>query len=463
MKNLYKLAFPLSLAFAFASSFASPATDALASSPHKAFYAQQLKFTSTTPTEGETLASLPDGYIVKVVPAIFNEYPDLYLEYEIEAASVGGMNWTSVKTYASMKRNNAEGCYTAEIPLTITLNEGFDYRIKINSWENEALTQKSMDLKRESILAVGYINFKGSTPKYQMSPYSFLGIDPQPAEDKYFPVLPADCEYLTVEFDGPVNLGSSKDTGIVIGGGAGNSAFKSLDPVGDSEIINNVTYAKKWNLVLPNGYCKQRKQPFMVSMKAHDSEGRAVQGEIGEEDLTYSLFNYNVPGQFGEVNFDFGSEPVKTLSEIIASFSIGINYSYQYTYASAYITKDGNRVAYVKDIELIFDSESLNAKAKRARMILDNQLTESGDYTLCLPDGYFTLGTEFSVSYQKACEVPFRLEGDSSNVESIPDSAPMQYVVYDACGVKVLDTHDAEALKSLKGLYIVNGKKVILK
>ncbi len=38
-----------------------------------------------------------------------------------------------------------------------------------------------------------------------------------------------------------------------------------------------------------------------------------------------------------------------------------------------------------------------------------------------------------------------------------------RYMVFNLNGVKVLDTTDADALKALKGLYIVNGVKVVLK
>ena len=38
-----------------------------------------------------------------------------------------------------------------------------------------------------------------------------------------------------------------------------------------------------------------------------------------------------------------------------------------------------------------------------------------------------------------------------------------RYVVYDTNGVLVLDTTDEAAFKALKGLYIVNGIKLVLK
>lgn len=425
-----------------------------------------MNFLSATPVDGETLPNLPAGYVIKVAPSNFKDYPQMYVEYEIESLNQETSEWDVIKSYVWMNRNEAEECYTAQIPRTIKLYEGASYRIKVSSWENENLTHGSMELKKEKILGVGYIAFKGSTPPYQMSPYSFVGISPSASLDRFNPVLPEDCEFLTVEFDGPVTLGTSKETGIVQGMGAGNKSFLAIQPADESEVINNIEYAKKWNLVFPKGYVKSQINPITITLKAFDAAGRCVKGDLGIEDNSYTLFEFNVPRQYGELSYNFGSNPISSVNYVLASFSTGINYSYMYHYSDAYIMKDDAKVATVNNVVLVYESTSMSARAKVARLMLDTTLVDPGEYTLCIPEGYFTLGTEYTVYYQRSQEIPFEIYSELTGVNPVDiTTQPVadRFVVFNMYGMKILDTPNPEDLKSLKGLYIVNGVKTLLK
>lgn len=382
----------------------------------------ELKFISSTPAEGAELAELPAGYTVKIEPELFYDYPEMYLEYEIERRAVG--DWETVKSYSWMTRDDAEECYVAELPRTITVEEGYDYRIKVSAWGKEADTHVPSDQKNANKLGVGYVNFRGTTKAVLPSPYSLVSITPEPSKSRYTEVLSYDCPYLTVAFNGPVNLGSSKKTGIILGMGAGLKAFASIDAVGESETVDGEVFAKEWNLVFPEGYIDQCTSPLSVAVSAHDEEGRILHNSNGDNELTSWTFSYNVPGQYGTVMFDFGKEPRSEVHEITASFADGIDFAYSTSYGSAYVEKDGVKVAEIKDITSIFDSESLNAISKSASMLLDKTLIDPGLYTLHVPDGYFNLGTQFMVSYQKAVEVTFAISSDDDTVSYsiVPES-----------------------------------------
>ena len=85
--------------------------------------------------------------------------------------------------------------------------------------------------------------------------------------------------------------------------------------------------------------------------------------------------------------------------------------------------------------------------------------TDKGTYTVTFPEGYFQLGSN-GVASEKIVLV--YTIGIDTGVELVGIQAD-RYVVYNMNGVKVLDTKNADDLKTLKGLYIVNGLKIVLK
>lgn len=82
--------------------------------------------------------------------------------------------------------------------------------------------------------------------------------------------------------------------------------------------------------------------------------------------------------------------------------------------------------------------------------------------------GLMSFSNDFSVmsgyTYSMDGNYSYILKNDNAGVESIAIDNANGIKVYDLLGNKVLDTKDASKINSLgKGLYIINGKKVILK
>lgn len=90
--------------------------------------------------------------------------------------------------------------------------------------------------------------------------------------------------------------------------------------------------------------------------------------------------------------------------------------------------------------------------------------TGEGTYTIVFPEGYFLMGSwaNFAAAVPvPAMKVVYTVENGTG--VSLVGIESDRYLVYNPAGVLVLDTKNADDLKALKGLYIVNGIKVVLK
>ncbi|MDE6010634.1 MAG: hypothetical protein K2F87_04200 [Muribaculaceae bacterium] len=377
-----------------------------------------LTIVSSTPAAGTELAGLEEGTMIYMVPEGFAEYPDMYVEYELEGTDENG-KWEIVKSMAWMTRDNEAGNYYAEVYGNYPMYTGTDYRLKFTAWESEDMSHGANRL--EQAMGYAYVYLKGATKPYENSPYKMVSIDPTPSETRYDNVIPADATKVTVTFDGLVNVDKSN---IVFGMGA-TMNFKAIEPVGATETADKVTYAKEWNLEFPAGYVASQKSPITISVTATDMEGRLLVGNVGEKDYTFWSFEYNVEAQYGEIDFDFSAEP---LASVTANFANGISPSYSEPLDAAKVLKDGTEVASVKSVELIFapgEENNADAVSIGAKLVLDNPVTESGSYTFVVPADYFSLGTQFTVWYQRAVEVDFEV-GKGVSYSVVPEAGKVE-------------------------------------
>lgn len=90
---------------------------------------------------------------------------------------------------------------------------------------------------------------------------------------------------------------------------------------------------------------------------------------------------------------------------------------------------------------------------------LEEPVTKAGIYTLDVPEGYITLNGKYSSN-----PISFRyvVTGNGSGIEAV-NTTNSNVTVFTTTGICVLKNADPSALESLqKGIYIVNGKKLII-
>ncbi|MDE7081017.1 MAG: hypothetical protein K2O78_05125, partial [Muribaculaceae bacterium] len=91
-------------------------------------------------------------------------------------------------------------------------------------------------------------------------------------------------------------------------------------------------------------------------------------------------------------------------------------------------------------------------------VLAGKEIKEVGTYTVIIPEGFFMAGD-------------YKVDGSVFmyyvvDISSIVDTfkAENKVTVYNLNGVRILDNADVEALRGLeKGMYVINGKKVVLK
>lgn len=368
-----------------------------------------LTILASTPAEGAAIAAIQKGERVSITPAQFAEYPEMYITYEVEQKTTEG--WENYKSYTWLNRNEEEGVYSAAFSLTYEFFEGVEYRFVYKAWETEMDSYGPSSAS--NIMGIAYVNFTGTAKRYECSPYKLVSIAPDPSESRVEgPILPNDCPYITVIFDGPVNLGGTEDTGILVGMGMGNNPFlgglipvvdgKEVQPEGETKI-----FAEEWHLTFGATQLANTDAPLEVTIKAVDEKGRVVQGNCGEDAGSYSLYTYNVEGQYGKLQFSYGAAPIAYVSEITVSedgTSKGINQSWLQPASSIVITRNGEVVTTAKEVEQVYapgQEDNPDATAVAARIILKETITEPGTYEIYIPGGYFNFGTEYDTLYQK--------------------------------------------------------------
>lgn len=123
---------------------------------------------------------------------------------------------------------------------------------------------------------------------------------------------------------------------------------------------------------------------------------------------------------------------------------------------------------------IIINSALITSSGSVVTIDLAGLNLQNGEYTLVLPNAFVKLNMEsenedgeyVSTTYFNAAQTyTFEImDGTTTDVKGLnAEEFDGVYRVYNLQGVKVMETTDAAALRNLNGLYIINGKKAILK
>lgn len=294
--------------------------------------------------------------------------------------------------------------------------------------------------------------FAGASKSYEYSTVNFVSLTPDP--DTYV-VEKAEDAVVTIEFDGEVNINST--IAFINTGFGGSEAFDAITPAdGDAE----AKYAKKWTLSFENFAKKNDGKGIQLSIAAEDAQGRRVKGNAGLEVTSY--FDYTYECSIGTPRVAFvpasGSKVDSLRTFIVKATDINESYNVERAKLALY-NADNEVVAYAEDIvPFIPESQQGNYdyNPDSVQVVLNTTVTAPGTYTLRIPKQFFNFGTQMDVVSSIAEEATYIIEKKTpTSILGILTEQNRKEQVFTLEGKK--------AAQPTKGLYIIGGKKVVVK
>lgn len=410
--------------------------------------------TYAEPSNGESFSILEEGMKIMIETNLSEQYPDLYVEYQI--VDTDPEDPDPIKKSMSWMNRQADGSYEAELPQSLKLYAGHDYKVEISAWVDEMTRWNNP----EECLGTDFLLWKGLTPAYHYSLLTLKEIIPSTDE-----MINEDLTEITALFDGLVSLGNYDEnkgelrTFIVVGSGL-TIPFAEVNPVQPMD-IEGVEVSNEWHLVLPAGYVASLSSPLEISFTAYDQDGVQLRGNMGAEENSFYNFAWNVAGQYDAVTVEAvgDQDPLGNVKEFKVSHANGVNVSWNLPVEDAIVTRNGEAVAHVADV--VYPDIDFSETMTEITLVLDTELTENGDYVLSIPMGYFVIGEQFDVKSSLEVEYKFNI-GNGTGIDVIDSEETV--TVYNAAGMLLLNHAEKAALQTLNpGLYIINGKKVMVK
>lgn len=322
-----------------------------------------------------------------------------------------------------------------------SLRKDVTYTLTLEAYASEEAWQ------RDGVHETVELTYVGASEGFKYSEVTFEGITP--SED--FIISDKSQNKFVVKFSGAVNM-VKELTYINLGQGA-TQAFESI-VANDDKTEYTLTIAESVLATLRN--------EVYIIFAANDENGNRVQGNNGEEE--YSCFAISFKTVIGvpelTVTPDASVEQV-SLSTLTISCAEGLVPSW--TAGNITLTDaNGNSIALNDPEAVVAEGDDEWATPTAWTVALAEELKTIGAYTLTIPAGYFNIGsTQGQVMSSKETVVVFHIT-EAAGINGITVDA--EIVVYNVAGVVVAQGNASEVLKNLnKGIYIVNGKKFVVK
>ncbi|MBP3538163.1 MAG: hypothetical protein J6J93_11595 [Muribaculaceae bacterium] len=388
--------------------------------------------TYADPANGSEFASISDIGVLKIETNYSEKYPEMYIVYEIEDLNPTNPDQTILK-YSWLNRQE-DGSYEAEVHGYDKLFQGHEYSVTFTAWATE------MDKNyKEDPIGSATIYWRGTTMPYVYSSVAFEGITPDPET-----VLSASDNVFTVKFDGLVRLDS--ETTFINTGMGSTYPFESITPL-DPQDNDGVLFSNIWELKVSEDFMATLTAQLDISFKAIDAEGRCVKGNLGEDENTYFYYSYDTKANYEEYEVTaVGEEPLTSVSEFhVSAGNRGISFNWVEV-GSAYVVKMRDIVAHVKDV--VPDDYELGSRCPGMTLVLDETITEGGDYMLVIPASYFMIGEEFDARNSAEVMYEFTVIGGEQpgtcnvaltpapgDVTSLPQRIEMLFTDYSSVGI----------------------------
>lgn len=427
------------------------------------------KATYQEPTDGAVAISIIDAEIAnfeaggKLTISTNRDNQIGYATYQVVDLNAEDENNAIIMTLASLRHpNGSDGQPDLTQPLEAEIYGGttkfyrsHTYRLDITAYS----TENDYTYHNDPI-GIDSVKFKGTSEHFVFSSIQFESADPE----NYSTISTNKDAVITLTWDGMVTLDSS--TSFI------NYGMGTTLPITKIEAINEDDgFSNKWQLTISQATLEQLEGSLLLSIVAKDDTGALVEGNEGTEENSYLALEYTLTSDSEEASIAISPADGKELS-ILYQFTVsslngeGIskNESLTDNAVKLYSATDKTEVAQVTSVELVIPEGKENDFSYTPTAItltLNKKITEKGSYYLEIPASYFILGEQFDTKYNAALTANYTVDGldainEATNSES--DKTDTKNV-YTLKGIRL--TQSANQLS--KGIYIVNGKKLIVK
>lgn len=325
----------------------------------------------------------------------------------------------------------------------VELKKGVTYTMTLTSWASEEACNYGQG-KSETVT----LTYVGNSEGFKYSAITLESITP--TED--FVISDKSQNKFVVKFSGPVELVKSL-TYINMGQGA-TQEFESI-------VANDGQ--TEYTLTIAEDVLDAIRGTVSIVFAANDLDGLRVQGNNGEGE--YSTFAYYFTTSIGVPALTVTPD-ASVEQAALNTISIGCAEGLVPSWTGGSITltdANGNSIALNEPEAVVADGSNAWATPTEWTVTLKEELTLVGTYTLTIPAGYFNIGsTQGQVLGSRETVVVFNITAAAQGINSVV--VDHEVTVYNVAGVLIANGKASEVLKNLtKGLYIVNGKKYIVK
>ena len=323
-----------------------------------------------------------------------------------------------------------------------TLRKGVTYTMTLEAYASEEAANNGGACETVTLTYVG------DAEAFQYSDVTFESITP--AEG--FVITDKSQNKFTVKFSGAVEM--VEDLTFINMGQGATEKFASIEANADKT---------EYTLTIVESLLATLRNEVYIIFAANDLEGKRVQGNNGEEE--YSCFAISFKTVIGVPDLNVTPDAAAEQASL-ATISISCAEGLVPSWTAGNITltdANGNSIALNDPEAVVAEGADEWATPTEWTVALQEELATIGSYTLTIPAGYFNIGsTQGQVMGSKETVVVFNITEKAQGIKGVTVDA--EVVVYNVAGVAVANGKASEVLKNLnRGIYIVNGKKFVVK
>lgn len=352
-----------------------------------------LKIVSSTPKEGDVLETLENVMV----------HTDQDASIGCMTVGVYDLNPASPDMAClwpdeNMTKNEDGSGFNWSAFFPIEMVEGHDYALTFTAYPTE------MDAMQQiNAMGTAKVTVKGATKAFQFSPVTLVSVTPDPSEG----FASAEDTLVTATFSAPVEI--TAETAFV---NMGFGTTLPLDSIGWNEDKT------VWTFVIPE-YAMTTGNAVMLSVSAKDADGLLVEGNTGVEENSYFEWSFATPFNSPDlIVAPSNEETQQTLKEFTVTVDGGLPIGLAYSATEELVVWNMfQETVATGTVELVIpedkqaDYEAGAYDPVKAKITLDQEITEAGRFILHIPEGYFWLGTQYSAVLNKTTNVTYAVEG----------------------------------------------------